>query len=181
MKKIMITLALGLASSSAFAANETGRINFNGSVYAGGTCPIEVVDPGQGVLPFVDLGNYTTKYFTATGTATPDIAFALRVTPNPTCVIAPSAKAKVTFESLHGSAGSTGQYYAVRSGGATAIALALKDEDGALVEPLAESKEYDLLSSQPTDLKFFASYISTAATVGEGRAVAEVNFKVELP
>ncbi|MBA1205197.1 fimbrial protein [Pseudomonas capeferrum] len=181
MKKIMMTLALSLASSTAFAADETGRINFHGSVYAGGTCPIEVVDPGAGVLPWVSLGNYLSKYFTTPGTATPDVAFALRVTPDATCVIAPNAKAKITFESLHGPAGTGGEFYAVRGGGATHIAVEIKDEDKNRVEPLDPSKEYDLYSSQPTDLKFYAAYVSTGATVGEGLAEAEVNFKVELP
>ena len=181
MKKIMMTLAIGLASSTAFAADETGRINFNGSVYAGGTCPIEVVNPGAGVMPWVSLGNYASKYFASAGTTTPDVAFALRVTPDATCQIGQGAKAKVTFEPLHGSAGGSDEYYAVRAGGATGIAVTIKDEDKNGIEPLTPSKDYDLYQTQPTDLKFYAAYVSTAPQVGEGLAEAEVNFKVELP
>jgi len=182
MKKIMMTLAIGLASSTAFAADETGRINFQGSVYAGGTCPIEVVDPGQGVMPWVSLGNYTAKYFKTAGTTTPDVTFGLRVTPDPgICDIAAGSKAKVTFESLHGTAGGSNEYYALRSGGATNLALTIKDDDGTPIAPVTQSKEYDLFSNQPTDLTFYAAYVSTAATVGEGMAQADVNFSVELP
>ncbi|WP_144937762.1 fimbrial protein [Pseudomonas alabamensis] len=181
MKKIMMTLAIGLASSAAFAGDEKGYINFQGSVYAGGTCPIEVVNPGQGAMPWVSLGNYTSKYFDATGKQTPDVAFGLRVTPDTICTIPSNSKAKVTFESQHGTAGGNNEYYALQREGATNLALTIKDDAYTPIPPVTASKEYDLYSNQPTDLKFYAAYVSTDASVGEGRAVAEVSFKVELP
>jgi major type 1 subunit fimbrin (pilin) len=98
-------------------------------------------------------------------------------------VIPSDSKAKVTFEPLHGIAGPDSDLYAVRRGDGTAtgIAVAIKDDTNTKIVPLTESKEYDLYSTQPTDLKFFASYESTEKVVGDGLAEAEVNFKVELP
>ena len=46
MKHTLIALAMGLASTAAFA--NTGNINFHGTITPGGTCPIEVVMPGTG-------------------------------------------------------------------------------------------------------------------------------------
>jgi len=179
MKKTLLMLALGMASSTVFAAPETGQINFYGTVYGGGTCPIEVVNPGGSVIPRVSMGNFTTGYFGASGTATPDVAFALRVTPTTTCVIAPGTKTKVTFTPLHGVIGTN--LYAIRGGGATGLGITIKDRTRTKLNPNAASPDYDLYQSQPTDLMFYAAYESVAARVGEGLAEAEVSFLVSLP
>lgn len=179
MKKTLLMLALGMASSNVFAAPETGQINFYGTVYGGGTCPIEVVNPGGSVIPRVSLGNFTTKYFSASGTVTPDVAFALRVTPSATCTIAPGAKTKITFTPLHGVVGTN--LYGIRGGGATGLGLVIKDQARTKINPNAESKEYDLYETRPTDLMFYAAYESFAATVSEGLAEAEFSFVVNLP
>lgn len=60
MNKIFMTLALGLASTTAFA-DERGQILFKGHINGGGTCPIEIVIPGSGAIGAVELGNYAVK------------------------------------------------------------------------------------------------------------------------
>ncbi|MBA1321501.1 fimbrial protein [Pseudomonas plecoglossicida] len=179
MKKTLLMLALGMASSTVFAADETGQINFYGTVYGGGTCPIEVVNPGGSVIPRVSLGNFTTGYFDAIGTVTPDVAFALRVTPTTTCTIPPSSKTRVTFTPLHGVVGTN--LYAIRAGGATGLGLTIKDQARNKLNPNAVSPDYDLYDTRPTDLMFYAAYESHLASVDEGLAEAEVSFLVELP
>jgi len=117
MKKTLMVLALGLASSTAFA-DERGQILFKGNINGGTTCPIEIVIPGAGPIGAVDLENYSVKYF-ATNDTTPDIPFALRVdADDATCTIPPGYTAKVTFDSLNGDAGASDEYYAIhdRSG-----------------------------------------------------------------
>ncbi|WP_028694923.1 fimbrial protein [Pseudomonas cremoricolorata] len=179
MKWTVLTLALGLASSTAFAADESGQINFYGTVYAGGTCPIEVVNPGGSVIPRVTLGNFTSKYFSKVGVSTPEVSFALRVTPDATCVIPPNSKASITFTPLHGSVGT--DLYAIRQGGASGLGMSIKDELHAKITPGAASKDYDLYDNRPTDLRFYAAYESYEASVGDGLAEAEVSFVVSLP
>jgi major type 1 subunit fimbrin (pilin) len=172
-------LALGMASSSVFAAPEQGQINFYGTVYGGGTCPIEVVNPGGSVIPRVSLGNFTSKYFDTSGTATPDVAFALRVTPDASCTIAPNSKAKVTFTPLHGVVGTN--LYAIRDGGAKGLGLTIKDQSRTKIAPEAESMEYDLYTDRPTDMMFYTAYESYLDDVTEGLAEAEISFVVSLP
>ncbi|HKS11424.1 MAG TPA: fimbrial protein [Pseudomonas sp.] len=179
MKRTVLMLALGMAGSSAFAADETGQINFYGTVYGGGTCPIEVVNPGGSVIPRVTLGNFTAKYFSAAGVTTPEVGFALRVTPDTTCVIVPGSKTKVTFTPLHGPIGT--DLYAIRQGGAGGLGLAIKDQAHAKLAPNTASMEYDLYSNRPTDLQFYAAYESHLPAVTEGLAEAEVSFMVALP
>lgn len=72
MKRLLFPLALALASTTVSAATETGRIDFTGYIYAGGTCPIEVVEPGMGVLPSVSMGNFLPKHFPVVGTTSPE-------------------------------------------------------------------------------------------------------------
>nr|WP_314478878.1 fimbrial protein [uncultured Pseudomonas sp.] len=179
MKKTILMLALGIASNSAFAAPESGQISFYGTVYAGGTCPIEVVNPGGSVIPRVTLGNFTTKYFASPGTATPEVPFALRVTPDATCIIAPGSKATVTFSPLHGPVGT--DLYGVQGGSTKGLGLAIKDRTHAKIAPGTASIEYDLYETFPTDMMFYANYESHLPTVQDGVAEAEVSFVVALP
>ncbi|NIE73830.1 type 1 fimbrial protein [Pantoea sp. Tr-811] len=179
MKKILLPLVLAMASSSVMAADENGRITFRGYISAGGTCPIEVVDPGLGVQPWVFLGNYATKAFPTVGTETKEVAFGLRVTPDASCVIAPGTEATVKFDALAGVEGT--DMYALNRGGATGLGLLIKDDTGATIDPNTESKKYALAENTPTEMRFFANYKSSAATVGAGMAEADVNFVVALP
>lgn len=179
MKKTLIALVLGMASSSAFAATENGKILFKGHINGGTTCPIEVVEPSLGGLGWVDLGIYPVKYF-ATQSSTTDVGFALRITADATCTIAPGTMAQVKFDAVNGDAGPAGEYYALRTAGAGGLALELKDDAGTSIKPRTDSKDYPITSTGTTDLKFFASLIKTG-TVTEGLANADVNFTVTLP
>ncbi|WP_085664913.1 MULTISPECIES: fimbrial protein [Pseudomonas] len=176
MKKTLMVLALSLASSTAFAA--TDKILFKGHINGGGTCPIEVVEPGMGGLGWVDLGVYPVKYF-ASNTSTTDVAFALRVEVDGTCAFNPGDVATVKFDSLNGD-DPTGKYYGIRTDGADGLALEIKDEDGTSIPPRTDSKEYPLASTGTTDMKFYASLIKTG-TVTDGAANADLNFVVALP
>ena len=180
MKRLLFPLALALASTTVSAATETGRIDFTGYIYAGGTCPIELVEPGMGVLPSVSMGNFLPKHFPVVGTTSPEKAFALRITPDATCT--PSATAKVTFEALHGKVGGD-ELYGLRRGDGTASGLGvlIKDQNHNILKPDMESEEYDISPTQPTDMQFYAAYQSTDPIVTEGLAEARVNFSVELP
>lgn len=178
MRKILLPLVLAMASSSVLA-DENGRITFRGYISAGGTCPIEVVDPGLGPQPWVFLGNYATKAFPTVGTETKEVAFGLRVTPDSSCVIAPGTVATVRFDALGGIEGT--DMYALNRGGATGLGLLIKDDTGTAIDPNTPSKDYALAEHTPTEMKFFANYKSSAATVGEGMAEADVNFVVALP
>lgn len=182
MKKTLMVLALGLASSTAFA-DERGQILFKGNINGGTTCPIEIVIPGgPGPIGAVDLENYSVKYFAANAT-TPDIAFALRVdADDATCRIPPGYNAKVTFDSLNGDAGASGEYYAIRDS-RRGLAVALKDDAYAPIPPRTASKDYPVASTGVTDLRFYGSYVRTGAagSVTEGSANADVNFSITLP
>jgi major type 1 subunit fimbrin (pilin) len=178
MKKILLPLVLTMASS-AVLADENGRITFRGYINAGSTCPIEVVEPGLGPQPWVFLGNYSVSAFPTPGTETKEVPFGLRITPDASCTIGAGTNATVKFESLNGVEGT--DLYALSRGGATGLGLVIKDEDGNEIAPLADSKDYPLAETTPTDMRFFANYKSSNATVTDGIAEANVNFVVALP
>ncbi|MEX5343654.1 fimbrial protein [Pseudomonas sp. I2] len=178
MKKTLAALALGLASSAAVA--NTGNINFHGTVTPGGTCPIEIVEPGSGgtILPRVVIGNFHPSYFDTVGKRTPHIPFALRVTPGAGCTINPGEQGYVTFSPLHGPSGT--DLYALRPGGAEGLALAIQDKSRTNLAPDAESAGYALDDTKPTDMLFYAMYQATNATVTPGYAAADVTFLVDI-
>ena len=180
MKKTLLMLAMAMASSSAFALDdETGQISFYGTIYGGGTCPIEVVAPGASVIPEVSLGNFTKGYFHTPGTATPDKAFALKITPTPACQIVAPHTATVKYTPLHGIVG--GDLYGVN--GASGVGVAIKDRLKAKIAPNSASIPYDLYVDRPTEMVFYASYESyaDAAVITDGVAQAEVAFTVDMP
>ena len=178
MKRTLVALAMGLASTAAFA--NTGNINFHGTITPGGTCPIEVVEPGTGggILPRVVVGSYHPSYFETVGKQTRHIPFALRVTPGGTCTINPGEEGYVTFSALYGPEGT--DLYALRPGGARGVALAIQDRSLTNLAPDSESAAYALDDTKPTDMLFYAMYQSTAATVTEGDAASEVTFTVDI-
>ena len=181
MKKFTLAMALALSAGSAFAANETGQIEFTGFINPGGTCPIDLVNPGLGDVPWVSLGTPNANKFAAVGDTSEEVVFALRVTPGAGCTIPANSTATVKFDPLHGVAGT--DLYGIRQGGsaATGVAIAIKDDTHTKIAPNTESKEYDLFENTPTDMKFYANYESTAATVTDGLAQTQVNFTVALP
>ncbi|WP_085618154.1 MULTISPECIES: fimbrial protein [unclassified Pseudomonas] len=179
MKKTLMVLALSLASSTAFAADEEGKIIFKGHINGGTTCPIEVVEPGLGGLGWVDLGIYPVKYF-ASNASTTDVPFALRIEADSTCTIAPGTEATVKFDSANGDAGASGEYYKIRTAGADGLALEIKDEDYKSIPPRTDSKKYPVTSTGTTDMRFYASLTKTG-TVTDGAANADLSFVVTLP
>ncbi|WP_336335717.1 fimbrial protein [Pseudomonas putida] len=177
MKRTLIALAMGLSSTAAFA--NTGNINFHGTITPGGTCPIEVVEPGTGgsILPRVVVGSYHPSYFDAVGTQTRHVPFALRVTPS-ACTINPGEDGYVTFSALYGPEGT--DLYSLRPAGARGLALAIQDKSLTNLAPEKESVAYELDSTKPTDMLFYALYEATAVPVTEGDAASEVTFTVEI-
>lgn len=177
MKHSLIALAMGLASTAAFA--NTGNINFHGTITPGGTCPIEVVMPGTGgsILPRIGLGSYPPSYFGPTeGKQTPPRTFALRIDPAH-CTITPGEGAYVTFSAVYGPEGS--DLYSLKPYGATGLALAIQDQSLTNLAPGRESMAYPLKATEPNELLFHAMYQSTGR-VTEGDAAAEVLFSVDI-
>lgn len=183
MKKLTLALALALSAGTAMAADETGQIEFTGFINPGGTCPIDLVNPGLGDVPWVSLGTPNASKFEKVGDTSEEVAFALRVTPGAGCVLPPTPKATVKFEPLHGIVGPGSDLYGIRLGGsaATGIGIAIKDDTHTKITPNTASKEYELYESSPSDMLFYANFESIADTVTDGLAQTQVKFTVALP
>lgn len=180
MKKSLSLLAIMLTSSAAMA--NTGTMNFTGTVSAGGTCPIEVVTPGTGTpLPLLNLGDFRKKDFTAIGQLTPQINFALRITPDQTCTIPANSVANVTFTPSFGQDPS-GSLYSLQSGlgYSTGLALKISDRTGGPVLPNTASMDYPLSDTDPTEMVFSTRLQTTAATVTEGQVATTVTYVVAV-
>ncbi|WP_162241112.1 fimbrial protein [Pseudomonas sp. Leaf58] len=156
-------------------------IQFEGSVSAGGTCPISVVTPGGPILPKIYLGDFKADDFKELGLKTPMERFALRVDPT-TCTIGPGAKATVKFSANYGSDPS-GKLYALQSGVgySEGFALAIYDKSNTQLAPDADSVEYELSETVVTDMNFTTQLHTTATTVSEGHIATSVNFLVAIP
>ncbi|HDS1735565.1 type 1 fimbrial protein [Pseudomonas sp. BP8] len=178
MKKTLTAFALCMLSNAALA--NTGNINFAGSITPGGTCPIEIVEPGTGgtVLPRVVVGSYHPEFFTAAGIKTRAIPFAMRVTPGTGCTIPAGGKATVTFAAIYGIQGT--DLYALRPGGARNLALAIQDSSFSNLAPGKASAEYALNDAAPTEMIFYAMYQSLTNAVSPGDAHSEVSFLVDI-
>lgn len=174
MKKTFIALALTMGATGMAQAN-TGSINFHGQVTAG-TCSIEIIDPTTGLpLSRVFMGNVPASEFTAVGTEFGSRAFSMRVTPGVACDLS-TQKGSVTFTGAYGPAGGASDLHALEPGSTSGLALAIKDSNGALIANGAESRDYDLSATAPTDMLFSAHYRSTAATVAAGPANTDVAY-----
>ncbi|WP_085590119.1 MULTISPECIES: fimbrial protein [unclassified Pseudomonas] len=183
MKKLTLAIALALSAGTAIAAPEEGQIEFTGFINPGGTCPIDLVNPGLGDVPWVSLGTPNANKFEKTGDTSEEVAFALRVTPGAGCVLPPNPTATVKFEPLHGIVGPGSDLYGIRQGGsaATGVGIAIKDDTGTKITPNTDSKPYDLYQSSPTDMLFYANYESIVDDVTHGLAQTFVKFTVALP
>ncbi|SCZ10472.1 MULTISPECIES: fimbrial protein [unclassified Pseudomonas] len=171
-------LMLGMAASSAFAT--TGTINFEGMI-TDITCPIEIINPETGAPGnLVRLGRVASSQFAAIGDEAGHRDFAMRVTPGAGCT-APT-NATVKFTGVHGATGAGNTLHALRSGTgyARGIGLAIMDNKGALISYGADSTDYPLDDTSPTDMRFTAAYKSTAASVSTGAAQVEVAFIVNI-
>lgn len=181
IKKTIVALGMGLSLSAGAAMAQNGVINFQGTVTAGGTCPIAIVTPGGPIMPRVYLGDFRSSDFTAAGQKTAAVPFGLRITPDATCIIDPAHKAYVTFTASNGTDPS-GDLYGLRSGlGYTSgLAIEIKDQRNIQVKPGDPSSAYDLSATAPTDMPFMASLQSTVATVTEGHIESSVGFMVDI-
>ncbi|QHG63933.1 fimbrial protein [Pseudomonas putida] len=177
MKRILALCALSLGCSMAMA--NTGNIDFEGTISAGGTCPITVVTPGGSHLPKIKLGTYKVEDFTAIGQKTEMQTFALRL--NPVTCPSPPATTTVKFSPTWG-ADPSGKLYAMRSGDkySEGFALAIFDKSGPL-DPNTESVAYQLSDTLITDMNFTAQLHTIAAKVTEGHLATSVSFLVNIP
>ena len=180
MKRTLAALAMGLASTAAIA--NTDNIYFHGTITSGGTCPIEVVEPGtppgQGQLTRITLGNAHASFFDSVGKQTREVPFALRVTPGGTCTINPGEEGYVSFAANYGAEGT--DLFKLRPGGARGVALAIQDRSLTNLAPDQESVPYALDAAKPTDMLFYARFQSTAAVVNEGFAETQAVFTVDI-
>ncbi|KAF0251338.1 fimbrial protein [Pseudomonas putida] len=184
MKKTLLALALGITSSTTFAATvSTGAIHFYGRIDSG-TCPIEIIDPvtgnpesGNRIL----MGNVDASQFKAADDEAAARAFGMRITPGSGCTVNTGDAASVTFTGAFGGAGTGGALYALEPGGATNLALTLKDNKGTPIANGSASPSYPLDVTKPTTMLFSAAYKSTAAAVTAGAANTSVQFVVDIP
>ncbi|CAI8903742.1 MULTISPECIES: fimbrial protein [Pseudomonas] len=187
MKKLLLALPLGLAltvvSQASFAF--TGTINFQGRIDSV-TCPIEVIDPVTGAPggPILIGYNYT-KDFPTVGSESVGKTFQLKLTPGGGCTVPPgSTAATVTFSSVHGGVGPGNELYGLKplTGVAEGIAVAIKDNMGALIPNGAASKQYPISITDPSTMAFHVVYKSylPAANIAAGPAEADVNFTVNI-
>ncbi|KLJ14289.1 MULTISPECIES: fimbrial protein [Pseudomonas] len=176
-----LVVAFGLAISSQQALANTGSINFFGQVHSG-TCAVEIIDPSTG-LPAsrIYMGEVSTAQFKQPDDEAANRAFGLRLTPGGGCILLPGANASVTFTGSYGGAGASGTLYALEPGGATGLALIIKDNVGTPVDNGIASKRYPLHDSKPTDMLFSAAYKAIDTQVTAGSANSDVQFTVAIP
>ncbi|WP_116828672.1 fimbrial protein [Pseudomonas syringae] len=185
MNKMLSVLGLALATTltgTVVSANPgPGTIRFEGKITAT-TCPIEVVNPGDGSIGnVVNMGSIEANRFTGIGQELSGKSFALRVNDDGSCglVAGDPNSAIVTFI---GNADSSGDYFAVTptADGAKGVAIVIKDQTLTSIKPGSQSAPYALIEGGATDMVFNAYYRSTAATVQAGAASADVQFVVAI-
>lgn len=177
MKRMLALLALSLGCSSAMAAN---TIHFEGSITAGGTCPIKVVTPSGAALPKIYLGDFNVDDYAKAGLKTPLERFALKIDPA-TCTIASGDTATVKFEA-HNGGDAAAKLFNMRSGGdySTGFGLAIFDKSSTQLAPDEESVKYELSDTVPT-LMNFSTQLHSTAPVTEGPIETSVGFVVAIP
>ncbi|AMA45210.1 fimbrial protein [Pseudomonas alabamensis] len=183
MKHMLIPLAigLGLASSTAFAA-EIGRgsINFYGQINSG-SCPIEIIDPSTGLpVARINMGNVNAAQFNNVGVEAAQRTFGMRLTPGGNCSISAGQSAIVTFTGAYGGAGAGNTLYALQPGSATNLALVIKDSNNKPISNGGQSRAFPLDDTKPTTIIFSAAYQSIGAPVSAGSADTDVSFIVDV-
>jgi len=176
MKKKLVALPVGLVASLMGSSVFANSVFFEGSITAE-TCPIEIVNPGDGSVDNrVSMGDVAAGRFPTTGTEVRGAAFAVRVPDKAICQITED-NALVTF---NGDADGTGDYFKVNpvNGAATGVSIVIRDLSNASIKPGGTSVAYPLNASGPTDLRFDAYYRSTATAVTAGPASAHVRYSV---
>ncbi|MBF4557648.1 type 1 fimbrial protein [Pseudomonas sp. p50] len=178
MKKSLLAISLGLATglagTAAFA--KTGNILFEGRITTS-TCPIQIINPeDQQSGNHVNMGTVDARHFGAIGSELPGKGFIMRID-GTTCPIVKDDVAKVTFT---GSADGSGNYFAVKPGGASGVSIALKDRTTNNLAPGAPSAEYSLIPGVINDMRFDALYRKTETSVTAGAASADIQFVVDI-
>ena len=181
LKHSFIALTFGLAASlagtSAFA--NTGTINFEGAI-TGGTCPIEIVNPGDGSIGgLVRMVSVDASSFTGVDQEYGGKGFSLRIKDGAECGVAVGGgKGTVTFNGTADGA----DYFAVRttSDAAKGVAIAIRDSSGNAIGPGVASVEYPIAETGPSEMRFDAYYHSTQASVTKGVASADISFLVTI-
>lgn len=177
MKKIFMALAVGLASTSALAADGNGEVRFIGSIRDGGTCPIDVTPVGSSVPDTVFLGsNHRPTDFTAAGDATTPVKFRLEIDDSGTCDLSGGKTVNFTFKAQNGTAGATGELFDIQktTDAATNIAVGITDRNGAPVTSDTATADYVISDTEKT-FDFSARLVATAANVTPGSIVSEVS------
>ena len=77
--------------------------------------------------------------------------------------------------------GTKNNVFGIQTGGATGVALAIKDNDGTNVDSGTDSKPYPVNATGETRLIFNAKYRSSTPVVTAGPVIANINFLVTLP
>ncbi|PMY33061.1 MULTISPECIES: fimbrial protein [Pseudomonas] len=175
LKPLCTALILAASSEAAIAAD--GQINFIGSV-SDNTCPVVVKDLNGSVAGDVGLGTVPATSLANSGDIAGGGAFTMTIdTTAPGCSVT-GKKAVVRFQSLSGSAGSSGQWIGITKDGgkeANNVALQIKDATGKDVQLGLASEPY-LDLTQP--LRFTTNYIATG-TATAGSANAKASFTVD--
>lgn len=175
-KSLVLSLGLltGLAGNTAFA--KTGSIFLEGSITPE-TCPIEVVNPGDGgVNDRVSMGDIPVGRFTGANIEVRGASFDIRIPDKATCAI-DKDNAFVKFD---GDADTSGDYFRVDpvADAAKNVSIVIRDRTTASIKPGETSVDYPLNATGPTDLRFDAYYRSTGA-VTHGPASAKVSYTVD--
>ncbi|KPW93885.1 fimbrial protein [Pseudomonas syringae pv. coryli] len=186
MNKTLSVLGLALATTltaTVVSANPApGTIRFEGKITAT-TCPIEVVNPGDGSIGnVVNMGSIEASRFTGIGDEVSGKSFALRVNDDGNCGLTSGGAANTAKVTFIGAPDSSGDYFGVTPtvDGARGVAIVIKDQTGASIKPGDASAAYPLVEGGVTDMVFNAYYRSTLATVQPGAASADVQFVVGI-
>lgn len=174
LKPLCAAVILGAGSEAAMAAD--GEINFTGSV-SENTCSVTVQDVNGGTAGTVGLGTVPVTSLAKANDIAGGGAFLLTIDTTGTKCSVSGKKAIVRFQSLSGSAGSSGQWIGITpdTGAATNVAVQIKDNLGKDVQLGMSSSDY-LDLTQP--LRFTTNYIATG-TATAGPANAKASFTVE--
>lgn len=156
--------------SGTSAQGAGGQVNFNGSI-TDSSCNVDSSSTGQ----TVDLGKWTSTYFTSTGFETTKTPFHIKVTDCP-------ASIKTVAVLLDGARDPSDNTLLATTGGAAGVAIKLYEDDKSTAVSLGSvSKAKNVVTGATAgtgtaDLEFFADYISTGAvTAGDANGTANFN------
>ncbi|UQY44655.1 fimbrial protein [Erwinia sp. PK3-005] len=166
LNKISLGMALLFASASTLAYD--GTVNFNGEIIDN-TCVVSLGDNGNSLI--VPMGSVNKSSFTGKGSVASTTQFTLTLTDCP----AVNARVKFDGPTYDGDQ----DVLALNAGGAGAaegVGIQIYDQNMTKLPLFTASNPYELQEKVANNLKFYASYIATAATVSPGPANAVATF-----